>query len=145
YDRLPGISAGIVHDQQLIWSNGYGMADVKVKTPATPATVYSICSISKLFTSIAIMQLYEEGKLRLDDTVSRILPGFTIQQAFRESGPVTIRSLLTHSSGLPRESDYPYWTGPGFRFPTISEVNSKLSEQQTLYPASSMFQYSNLG
>ena len=59
--------------------------------------------------------------------------------------PITIRSALTHSSGLPRESDYPYWTDPAFPFPTAEKFKNKLSEQRTLYPASTFFQYSNLG
>jgi CubicO group peptidase (beta-lactamase class C family) len=145
YDHLPGISVAIVKDQELIWSKGYGFSDVKKKIPASPETVYSICSITKLFTSIAIMQLYEQGKLRLDDSLSTFLPERKFHQQFKDSGPITIRSLLTHSSGLPRESDFPYWTGPDFRFPTKKEVAEKLTEQETLYPASTNFQYSNLG
>lgn len=145
YDRLPGISIAIVKDQELIWSKGYGLADVKKKIPATPGTVYSICSISKLFTSIAIMQLYEQGKLRLDDSLSDLLPERRIRQQFKDSGPITIRGLLTHSSGLPRESDFPYWTGPEFRFPSKEEMAEKLADQETIFPASTYFQYSNLG
>ena len=145
YNHLPGISAGIVKGQQLIWSKGYGVSDLKKKVPASPSTLYSICSITKLFTSIAVMQLYEQGKLRLDDSISTFLPGFNIRQQFRDSGPITIRSLLTHSSGLPRESDFPYWTGPDFKFPTSRQVDERLDTQQTLYPASTYFQYSNLG
>lgn len=145
YDRVPGISVAIVKDQDVIWSKGYGFSDVKKKIPATTETVYSICSITKLFTSIAIMQLYEQGKLRLDDSLSSLLPDRNIRQQFKDSGPITIRSLLTHSSGLPRESDFPYWTGPDYKFPTKKEVAEKLREQETLYPASTVFQYSNLG
>ena len=145
YDHLPGISVGIVKDQQLIWSKAYGMADLSKNVPCEPNTIYSICSISKLFTSIAIMQLYDAGKLRLDDSVSMLLPGFNIKQQFPGSGPITVRSLLTHSSGLPRESDYPYWTGPDYPFPTQPLVVDKLGKQQTLYPAATYFQYSNLG
>ena len=145
YQKVPGISVGIVKDQDLIYSKGYGFADLKKKTPATPGTVYSICSITKLFTAIGIMKLYEEGKLRLDDSLSTLLPDYIVRQQFPDSGPITIRSLLTHSSGLPREADFPYWTGPEFKFPTKEEVAEKLSQQQTLYPASTYFQYSNLG
>jgi CubicO group peptidase (beta-lactamase class C family) len=145
YQQIPGISVGIVKDQDLIYSKGYGFADVKKKTPATAETVYSICSITKLFTAIGVMQLVEQGKLRLDDSLSTILPERMIRQQFTDSGPITIRTLLTHSSGLPRESEFPYWTGPEFKFPSKEEVADKLSEQQTLYPASTYFQYSNLG
>lgn len=145
YDHLPGLSVGIVQDQELIWSKGYGVSDLKKRTPATAQTLYSICSITKLFTSIAIMQLYEQGKLRLDDSLSVVLPEVEIRQQFNDSGPITIRSLLTHSSGLPREFDFPYWSGPDFAFPTKEELHTRLAEQETLYPASTYFQYSNLG
>ena len=57
---------------------------------------------------------------------------------------VTIESLLTHSSGLPRESDYPYWGGPDFPFPTRQQMIEKLKTQSTLYPAQRHYQYSNL-
>src|SRR5207248_1196925 len=61
-------------------------------------------------------------------------------------GPeITIEGLLTHSSGLPRESDYPYWTGPEFNFPTREQIKERIASQETLYPAETYFQYSNLG
>jgi CubicO group peptidase (beta-lactamase class C family) len=145
YQRLPGISIAVVSNQDIIWSKGYGYSNTSNKVPAATNTLYSICSISKLFTAVAIMQLYDAGKLRLDDTVDSLLPGYNLKQKYPNSGPITVRSLLTHSSGLPRESDYPYWTGPDFPFPKQEEVNSKLKEQETLYPASTYFQYSNLG
>lgn len=145
YKHLPALSVSITKDQELLWSKAYGQSNVANKVAATPGTIYSICSISKLFTAIAIMQLHDEGKLRLDDSIESILKDFQLKQQFKESGPITIRSLLTHSSGLPRESEYPYWTGPDFPFPTQDQVNSKLKDQQTLYPASTYFQYSNLG
>jgi CubicO group peptidase (beta-lactamase class C family) len=134
YDHLPGISVAIVTDQEILWSKGYGMADLEKGVPSSPTTIYSICSISKLFTSVAIMKLRDEGKLRLEDLVADHLPWFNLQQQFPDQGPVTIRSVLTHSSGLPRESDYPYWTGPDFPFPTEKQVKAKLGSQKTLYP-----------
>ncbi len=145
YDKLPGISAAIVCDQEIIWSKGYGMSDLEKHVNANPATIYSICSISKLFTSVAIMQLRDAGKLRLEDLVGDLLPWFDLKQQWEDSGPITVRAILTHSSGLPRESDYPYWTGPDFPFPSREKVKTKLGSQKTLYPASTYFQYSNLG
>ena len=145
YAEIPSISVAIVKDQETIWRKAFGMANNDGKIPASTNTLYSICSISKLFTSVAIMQLYDAGKLRLDDSIESILPNYNLKQQYKESGPITIRSLLTHSSGLPRESDYPYWTGPDFPFPSKEQMNSKLGEQQTLYPSSTIFQYSNLG
>ena len=145
YDNLPGLSATVIDDQEVLWSGAVGFANVEKNIKAEASTLCSICSISKLFTSVAIMKLYDEGKLRLDDRVSDLLPAYNLKQKYPESGPITIRTLLTHSSGLPREAAYPYWTGPDFPFPSKEEVDSKLNEQETLYPASTYFQYSNLG
>ena len=123
FEEIPGMSASIVEDQKLLWSGGVGFANPETEKPFTGATLCSICSISKLFTSVAIMKLYDEGKLRLDDQLSELLPYYDLKQQFPESGPITVRTLLTHSSGLPREAGYPYWTGPDFPFPSTEEID----------------------
>jgi CubicO group peptidase (beta-lactamase class C family) len=110
-DGVPGISLGVVHDQELLASNAFGYADPESGSVATPETLYSICSIFKLFTSVAVMQQRDAGALRLDDPVAEHLPWFDIRDVHPDDGPITIRGILTHSAGLPRESDYPYWTG----------------------------------
>ncbi len=145
FDRLPGLSATVVDNQEVLWSGAVGLSNVEEAVKTQAETLCSICSISKLFTSVAIMILYEQGDLRLDDKVEDLLPGFKVQQQFPGSSPITVRSLMTHSSGLPREAAYPYWTGPDFYFPSKEEIDSKLNEQETLYPAATYFQYSNLG
>ena len=145
FENLPGISAIVVKDQDVLWKGGFGQANSETGEITKPSTLYSICSISKLFTSVAIMKLYDEGKLRLDDKIVDLLPWYNLEQQYNVSGPITVRTLLTHSSGLPRESAHPYWTGPDFPFPTSAEIKSKLETQETLYPASTYFQYSNLG
>ncbi len=144
FEDIPGISASIVEDQKLLWSGAVGSANPESNAPFTEATLCSICSISKLFTSVAIMKLYDDGKLRLDDRLADLLPAYDLKQQFPDSGPITVRTLLTHSSGLPREAGYPYWTGPDFPFPSKEEIDARLSEQESLYPASTYFQYSNL-
>jgi CubicO group peptidase (beta-lactamase class C family) len=145
YDRVPALSAAVVHDQELLWSGASGYTDLDSRQPARPDTIYGICSISKLFTGIAAMQLRDQGKLSLDDRVSGLLRWFELQQAHEGSPEITVRGMLTHSSGLPRESDTPYWMGPDFPFPTRGEVRAILKGQSTLYPADRYYQYSNLG
>ena len=145
YEQIPGISFTVVYKQDMIVKYAVGYANLQKKTPTTTKTIQSICSISKLFTGIAIMQLRDQGKLRLDDPVSKHLSWFNIEQVYPESPPITIRSLLTHSSGLPRESDYPYWNAPDFEFPSRENVVKQLGNQKTLYPADKYYQYSNLG
>lgn len=145
YEQIPGLSMAVVCDQELIWSRGFGHSDLDQGTAATPQTIYSICSISKLFTAIAVLKLRDEGKLRLDDPLDKLLPWFSIRKLFPGFGPATVRGILTHSAGLPRESDFPYWSGPDFVFPTHEQIIERLKEQATLYPADTFFQYSNLG
>ena len=144
YQKVPGISIGFVVDQDLIYANGYGYANLQKKLPADLDTIYSICSISKLFTSIGVMQMRDAGKLSLRDPVAEHLNWFDIKQKHEEAGPARILGLLTHSSGLPRESDFEYWGGDGFPFPSRDQMIEKLEQQQTLYPADTYFQYSNL-
>jgi CubicO group peptidase (beta-lactamase class C family) len=135
----------IVHDQELLYLGGFGFANPEKGLAASPDTLYSICSNSKLFTSIAVMQLRDSGKLRLDDLLSEHLEWFEIEDAHPDDEPITIRRILTHSSGLPRESDFPYWSGPDFPFPTHEQIVERLAEQETLYPSGRYYQYSNLG
>jgi CubicO group peptidase (beta-lactamase class C family) len=145
YEQIPGLSAAVVHDQEVVWAGGFGVADLERRTPAGADTVYSVCSISKLFTSLAVMQQRDAGRLRLDDPVAQHLPWFRIKVSDPDAAPITIAGLLTHSAGLPRESDFPYWTGPEFAFPTREQVVERVGLQETLYPAHTYFQYSNLG
>ena len=133
----------VVRGNKIDWNIALGFSDSE--SPLTPTSLFSICSISKLFTSIAIMQLVEQGKIKLNDPISRHLPYFSLEQQYSKSLPITIANILSHSSGLPRESNHSYWSPPDFKFPSKQEVIEGLSEQKTLYPAETYFQYSNLG
>jgi CubicO group peptidase (beta-lactamase class C family) len=145
YDRIPGLSAAIVHDQDLLWSGASGFADLASRRPARDDTIYGICSISKLFTGIAVLQLRDQGAFTLDQPLAGLLPWFRLAGEPGAGPAVTLRNVLSHSSGLPRESDMPYWMGPDFEFPTREQVRELLSGQQALYPADRYYQYSNLG
>ncbi|MDP6359697.1 MAG: serine hydrolase [Planctomycetota bacterium] len=142
YRDLPGLSIGVVHGQELIWAKGFGLQDIEKQVRATPQTVYRIASITKLFTSTAIMILRDAGKLQLDDPVRRHVPWFEIQNPFDGAPDITIRHLLTHTSGLPREAPFPYWSDA--RFPTAEEVREKLPEQRSALPPEKRWKYSNL-
>ena len=76
YSELPGMSMGIILDQDLIWSRGFGYGDRDKKTPARPDTIYRVASLTKLFTNTAIVQLRDQGALQLDDPVARHLPWY---------------------------------------------------------------------
>jgi len=145
-DAVPGMSAAVVHDQEIVYLGASGFADPDNERPAAPDTLYSICSISKLFTAIGVMQQRDRGALDLDEPLATYLPWFAgLEDVHGDDEAITLRRVLTHSAGLPRESDSPYWTGPEFDFPTREAVRERLAEQQTLYPSGRYFQYSNLG
>lgn len=143
YSGLPGLVIGIVQNQETVWSKAYGYADVDTVQPMRTGTIFRIASHSKLFTSIAIMQLRDAGKIRLDDPIALHLPWLDIKNRYPDAPPITIRHLLTHSAGLPRESNHPSWTE--YSFPTADEVMETISTQATIYPSETKWKYSNLG
>lgn len=145
YQHLPSLTAGVVVGDDLIWSRGYGTVDEQHSIAATPETIYSICSISKLFTSVALMQQWEARRVRLDEPIVSYLPWAALKASKQDSVPITLRGALSHSAGLPRESDYPYWAPPDFAFPTDDQIKAKIAEQPPLFPAERYYQYSNLG
>ena len=74
--QIPGVSAAIVKDQKLLWARGFGFADLEKRIPAAPDTVYSIASLTKTFAATLVMQLVEQGKLDLDEPISRYSSDF---------------------------------------------------------------------
>jgi len=92
---VPGVSVAVVRGRDTIVMRGYGYADLATRRPAGPTTVYQIGSITKQFTSAAIMRLVEKGKIHLDDDISVYLPNFPEQ-----GHHVTVRELLNHTSGI---------------------------------------------
>ena len=145
YERLPGISVAVVSDQDTIWSKGYGYANIEERIPAEPDTIYSICSISKLFTSVSVMRMRDAGKIRLDDPLDDHLSWFEIVRSDPNAPPITIRSILTHSSGLPRESEQPYKGEPDLPWAERESIIETLPSQVTMYQPSKYFMYSTLG
>ena len=143
YRNIPGINIGLVYDQELIYSKSFGYSDLESKTLLTEQDPFRMASITKTFTATALMQLRDAGKLRLDDPVKLYLPWFKLSERFPDQPPITIRHLLTHTAGLPREADFPYWTD--HKFPTMNQIKATLSTQETIYPPSTQIKYSNLG
>ncbi len=145
YDKVPALSAGVMINGELVWTAGYGAVDDQRRIRPGPDTLYSVCSISKLFTSVAVMTLWDSGRLALDDDISRYLPDFKLRRTDADSGPITIRSLLTHSSGLPREAAAGAWTAPDFKTPDREQMLAGLASMKTQSRASDHYAYSNLG
>ncbi len=141
YRGLPGVVVGVVSDQQLVWAQGFGYADVKAKIPMSPETKFRMASHSKLFTAIAIMQLREEGKLRLDDPVEKYLSWFKAAPAGGDDGQITIEQLLSHSSGLQREAG-DHWVS--YEFPTADQLKRLYADRKAAFAPSVRWKYSNL-
>lgn len=97
----PGLSLVVVKDGEMVYSQGFGLADGPNNIPATPDTIYHWWSMTKIPTAVAIMQLHERGLLDIDDPVSDYLDFFDVQYPSADSQTVTIRHLLNHSSGIP--------------------------------------------
>ncbi len=145
YENMPAIMGLVVEDQTILWSGSFGMANVEESTQSDENSITSIGSISKVFTATAIMKLVDEGKISLDDKVKDVLTSFSVHQKFPEGGDITIESLLTHSSGLPRDTHHGYWSGPDFPFPAKEEMLESLATLETTHPVGEDVLYSNIG
>ncbi len=110
--KIPSASVALVSGDKVIWSDAYGESNLWARTPATTDTVYLIGSTFKAMSTVALLQLMDQGKFKLDDPVSKYLD-FTIQ-GDDPKNPVTFRHLLTHTSGI--EGDFgavPLWSNEG--------------------------------
>ena len=99
-NQIPGLAAGIVTSEGLVWSGGYGFADVDTGREVTSETIFALMSISKVFTGTGVMQLVEDGSLDLDADINDYLTAFEVVHPDYPSTPITTRHLLTHTSGL---------------------------------------------
>jgi CubicO group peptidase (beta-lactamase class C family) len=132
--RAPSISAAVIRDGEPIWETAVGVADLEADLEATPDTQYRIGSITKTFTAAAIMQLRDAGKLDLEDTLDRHVEG--------AAHTPTIRRLLSHASGLQRETQDDSWLT--LRFAPPDELLETLEQAELVLPSGARFHYSNL-
>ncbi len=140
--RVPSVSVGISVHGETVFAKSYGFEDVESRKPATPATLYRIASHSKLFTATAIMKLFEAGMLRLDDPVSEHLDWFAAD-ADPNLVHVTIRELLTHSSGMNRDGTTGHWIND--EFPDAAAVREQASAGLSVFESGEHLKYSNMG
>jgi len=143
--KIPGMSIVIVHDQDVLLVKGFGYADLEKKIPADPQTVYRIGSVTKAFTALMLMQLRDAGKLHLDDPIEKYLPEFKIKSRFPDARPATFRQVAAHYSGLPREAPMLYEYQDTDEQPSVEEQLKCLKDVEMLFPAMTMYSYSNLG
>lgn len=145
YEGIPYMSVGYVTEGQVVWHGSYGVINTESNVPASENTISSICSTTKLFTATAIMKLVDEGKVGLDQKVSQILPNLKINHKHLENGEMTVRSLLTHTSGLPRDTEHAYWSGPEHGFPSKGQLKASLATLPSIHNVNEQVEYSNVG
>ena len=110
--RIPGLSAAIVNNGQLIWERGFGFQDVGHRIPATPETPYRIASLTKTFASMLVMKCVEQGTLNLDTPISNYTAAIPERSA-------TVRHVFTHTSENPPGANYHY---SGNRYASLTPV-----------------------
>ncbi|MEW6131296.1 MAG: serine hydrolase domain-containing protein [Acidobacteriota bacterium] len=134
--RIPGIAIAVIKDGKVIKAEGYGLANVELNVPVRPETVFKIGSVSKQFIAAGILLLAQEGKLSLDDKISKFLEG--TPDTWKE---ITVRHLLTHTSGIVREA-------PGFdplKIQTDAEVIKTAYPLPLRFAPGEKWEYCNVG
>ena len=97
--KMPGLAACIVKGNQIVWSKGYGWANVEKQLPVTPDTLFLLASVSKAVTAVSLLQLYDDGLFDLDDDLNNYLP-FPVRNPHHPDTVITPRMILSHSSGI---------------------------------------------
>ncbi|MEA3337578.1 MAG: serine hydrolase domain-containing protein [Chloroflexota bacterium] len=142
--HLPSVAVALIDDQDTVWQKAFGLANVEKEIPATVDTVYKLWSISKVFTAIETMRLVEEGLVDLDAPITDTIPDFSIQSRFPDSEPITIRSILAHHSGLPRNECHSLMSGPA-DYDVLGEMAESLKDCHMAFPVGYRYKYINIG
>jgi CubicO group peptidase (beta-lactamase class C family) len=142
--RIPGLALAVLRDGKLVKAQGYGLANVELNVAVKPETVFQTGSVGKQFTATAVMMLVEEGKVGLDDRLSKHLAG--TPEAWKE---VTVRNLLTHTSGIADYTDSAYTKAGGLinlrGDYTEAELYQKLIQLPLNFQTGTKWKYSNTG
>lgn len=137
----PGISVAVAVGGKIVFSDGVGYAELDNKTPASGSTVHNIASISKVVTTVGIMQLVEQNKIDLDDLIQTYMPTFPEKRA-----PVTLLSILTHTSGI-RHYKRGEWGSYGLlqlrHYDTITEGIEVFKDDPLLFAPGEYWSYSS--
>ena len=142
---VPGLAIAVVDRDRILWTAGFGVRDRDTGEPVTPETVFSVQSISKLFTAVTAMRAVEEGILDLDADVTDYLPDFTVNSRFSEDpvSRMTVRHLLRHAAGFPHEA--PVGNNWDAYSPSMEAHVRSISDTWLEFPVGTDHAYSNLG
>ncbi len=138
--NIPGMAMAVVRGDELIYSRGFGSADLEKGTPVTPETMFAVGSTTKAFTGSLIGMLVDEGKMAWDDPVTKFLPDFELQIDSPDSAAVvTLRDLLTHRTGFTRMGLL--WAGGEV---SREEILKTASKAEPWSPFREAFYYNNV-
>ncbi|HEX8500494.1 MAG TPA: serine hydrolase domain-containing protein [Pyrinomonadaceae bacterium] len=137
--KIPGMSVAVVSGGQPRWSNGYGVQDVENNVPAKASTVYRLGSISKPITAVAVMQLFERGRLDLDAPVQKYCPAFPEKQ-----WPVTTRLLLGHLAGVRHYKSDEEFNSTRF-YASVTEGLAMFKDDPLLFEPGTKYNYTTHG
>jgi CubicO group peptidase (beta-lactamase class C family) len=138
-DSIIGVCVGIIINDSVIWKKGFGFADKEQKTPMTESTVINIGSVTKTFTALSVMQLYEKKLININEPLVKYLPQFKPEG--QNLNKVTVKSVITHTSGI--QSDF--WKNSDLASGKYTDVVRFINETHLLYPAGMVGLYSNSG
>ncbi len=136
--KAASFGVAVVDGQETIWAEGFGFADIENEKKATEKTIYRVGSVSKLFTAVSIMQLTEKKKIDLNEEVQQYIQEFAIKK--RYPGKITVKSLLTHHSGLPSDIMKDFFVDS---MPDYTNIVKYLNEEYTCAPPEFIRSYSN--
>lgn len=141
-NHFPGYAFGIVLDGKLLFAGSAGFADLKKQIPASPKSMFRIASMSKSFTSLALLKLRDDGKLNLDDAVEKYIPEMKGQGLTKDAPKITVRHLMTHSAGFPEDNPWGDRQLADTEEDLIALIKKGLSFSNA---AGLQYEYSNLG
>ncbi len=147
-ESITGLAVAVVDDRETIYQAGFGYADTAIKAPVTSDSIFELCSISKLFTATAVMQLYEKGLIDLDKPITTYLREFSIRMRTASESVPTVRMLLCHHSGIPSDRAGGAFIGTNYNVEYTGEfkkIASLFSNETMAYPPNKVFSYGNLG
>lgn len=140
--QVPAIELGVIKDGRIVFSGAYGVRRQKTNEPITAHSLFHMASISKAFVATALVQLAERGRLSLDDRIVDLLPYFRLaDERYRD---ITIRQVLTHTSGIPDVRDY-QWDRPQYDDGAAERYVRSLSALKLRFQPGERFLYSNIG
>jgi CubicO group peptidase (beta-lactamase class C family) len=141
-DPTPGMAIGVVHNGHLVYARGFGVRKLgHPEKPVTTETLFHMASVTKPFVATCLMQLWEQGKVDLDAPVVKYLPYFRLNDPRYRA--ITVRQMLTHSSGMPDVEDYE-WNKPQYDDGALERYVRSLTTQKLLFDPGTKMAYSNM-